>query len=155
MEAITKFALNSTLGTDEFQPLDKIFNGNWRFVTSSNLFATYLINKKPPENYIYDLGCSLKFNCEGVVRLSCESIIVPRQTIELYLYKNGVIEQTSTATNTNVVDKTEYFNFNVNIEKGAIYSLKAKTLANAGVTFDEVSIYGYPIYANELITRMD
>ena len=155
MEAITKFALNSTLGTDEFQPLDKIFNGNWRFVTSSNLFATYLINKKPPENYIYDLGCSLKFNCEGIVRLSCASIIGPRQRIELYLYKNGVIEQTSTATNTNVVDKTEYFNFNVNIEKGAIYSLKAKTLANAGVTFDEVSIHGYPIYANELITRMD
>ena len=81
MEAITKFALNSTLGTDEFQPLDKIFNGNWRFVTSSNLYATYLTNKKPPENYIYDLGCSFKFNCEGVVRLSCASIIAPRQTI--------------------------------------------------------------------------
>ncbi len=155
MESIAKFALNSTLGTDEFQPLDKIFNGNWRFVISSNLFATYLTNITNPQTYIYDLGCSLKFNCEGIVRLNCASIIVPRQTIELYLYKNDVIEQTSTATNTDAADKTEYFQFNVNIEKDATYSLKAKTTANAGVTFDEVSIYGYPIYANELITRTD
>ena len=33
-EAITKYALNSTLGTDEFQPLDKMIVGQKMFVAS-------------------------------------------------------------------------------------------------------------------------
>lgn len=38
-EAITKYAINSTLGTDEFQPLDKIIKGQRHFASSDVTIA--------------------------------------------------------------------------------------------------------------------
>lgn len=51
-EAITKYAVNSTLGTDEFQPLDQMIVGQKMFVASDTPIAVGKNIKKVTEDYV-------------------------------------------------------------------------------------------------------
>ena len=96
-----EYALNSTLGTDKFKPLneiirDEILNGSG-LVSSDNLYYPSIIKEyidiedKPSFNKTLDV--KLKFNVLGTVKLQVTCHIVQIESFNLTILKNNNIFQ--------------------------------------------------------------
>ena len=68
-EAITKYALNSTLGTDEFQPLDKMIVGQKMFVAGDTPIYADMRSLKNVTNY-YRTFLSFTPELDGTLKIS-------------------------------------------------------------------------------------
>ena len=86
-----KHALNSTLGTEEFQPLDKIILGSKGLVASDNLYVSLyssnLTTKLLDVGYTADV---LKMRWSGSIRLNISAIVFSVRTSYIDITVNGV-----------------------------------------------------------------
>ena len=92
-----KHALNSTLGTDNFKPLnelvrDEILRGNG-LIASENIYYPNLINEtityNTGVNYDKEYPFELKFNVNGSADLRVDSLLQGVKNGKLEIYKNG------------------------------------------------------------------
>lgn len=95
-EAITKYAINSTLGTEDFKPLDKIITDGKSLISSDNLYYQIFIGEK----YIsglddvktFKIPKKIKFNLNGTINLKYYLYnSSDRNHAVLELYKNNVL----------------------------------------------------------------
>ena len=96
-----EYALNSTLGTDKFKPLneiirDEILNGSG-LVSSDNLYYPSIIKEnidiEEDTSYNKTLDVKLKFNVLGTVKLQVTCHIVQIESFNLTILKNNNIFQ--------------------------------------------------------------
>ena len=96
-----EYALNSTLGTDKFKPLneiirDEILNGSG-LVSSDNLYYPSIIKEnidiEEDTSYNKTLDVKLKFNVLGTVKLQAICIISGIKPLTLTILKNNNIFQ--------------------------------------------------------------
>lgn len=87
-EAIAKYALNSTIGTDEFKPLDKIIAGQKALVVSDNIYATLW-----DKNTYLDNGDLVKFkmNVNGSAKLKYHDVKISGDELYLQVFRNSTI----------------------------------------------------------------
>lgn len=123
MEAITKFALNSTLFEDDFEPLDQIIKSKRSLVASDNYYIIHYSGKK------------YKMNCGGSLKLKAEYKATYGNDIKVTLYKNETqIKELRVGYN-----NTEEYAFS--FEKGDIIRLSRGTGSTDAGTFT-VSLCG-------------
>ena len=105
-----KYALNSTLGTSEFQSLDKIIKGQKSLIKSQNLYYSFPeltfenVTSGKENEVIKEL---IKFKCSGSCRIVA-SKITGVSYLGIYVYING----TQVATGSDVLSAE--VNFKVN-----------------------------------------
>lgn len=99
-EAIAKYALNSTLGTDEFAPLDQIVKGQKTIIASERPLAMLLVgNTKSYKGG--DIIATFVANTSGTAKLYAQSAYSNYKTASIYATINGVnFGKISLSTNT-------------------------------------------------------
>ena len=116
-EAITKYAINSTLGTEEFRPLDKIIIGQKALVGSDTTLKVLSNGVSLSDEQTITLGEIIpKMN--GVLRLKATANIDNYYSgaITIYINENAIL----TFSSQNV--ETKFADFNV--QKGETYTFK-------------------------------
>lgn len=120
-EAITKYAVNSTLGTEKFQPLDKIVVGEKRFIVNETPIALLAENKKITNRERNDDDFQdfalFKPQIDGLVRIK---IKLSTSSMNSHNVKVNVLKgatSTKTISNSGEVE----FEFDLNVSAGASY----------------------------------
>jgi hypothetical protein len=87
-EAIAKYALNSTIGTSDFKPLDQIIEGQKSLVVSDNIYATLW-----DKNTYLDDGDLVKFkmNVNGSAKLKYYNVAISGDELYLQVFRNSTI----------------------------------------------------------------
>ena len=155
-----KYALNSTLGTDKFKPLneiirDEILNGSG-LVSSDNLYYPSIIKEnidiESNTSYNKTLDVKLKFNVLGTVKLqgTCSNHYIENLNLTI-LKNNNIFKSLSMATSaTSTIDvtlefsKDDVFTFAVS-GKGIEY---ASTTITASIYADVIDYSGITITNN-------
>ena len=140
-EAIIKYAVNSTLGTDEFKPLDIIIKGQRVFAPSHNTIIP-VISFSSPQDLINTGGDvdevlgSFTSNTTGSVRLFTDLYTQNNYEASILIYKNGVQYTTLSTRQSSANDIFVDFA----VTKGATYNIKAIAKYDAHPQVSYISI---------------
>lgn len=88
-EAIAKYALNSTIGTDDFEPLDKIIKGQKTIIASNTPFMPLVANADQVGYEAGSIIVTFKVNTKGTARLLAKNVETTRDTGYIEVLKNG------------------------------------------------------------------
>ena len=151
-------AINSTLGTDEFQPLDKLIKDGTKLVASYDYVLTSL-------NYNSGAGTSeeVSFSCDGTIYFSASANLTPPTAISTaYVLvtvqkknESGVWEDVNKAqVDFSGSTSTSYRTARaiVNIERNSEYRMRIGT-SNGKVDASSLRIEGLPVSAYLEITK--
>ena len=102
-EAITKYAINSTLGTEDFKPLDEIITGGKSLITSDNLYYQIYVGDLfvmgNDDIKQIQIPKKIKFNYNGAINLKYYLFnSTDWQYAILEIYKNNQLYQSLTGT---------------------------------------------------------
>ena len=145
-----KHAINSTVGTDDFKPLDKIFEGNWRLASSD------VVYKSEPVSYTYGYGKYainniFKAKASGRVKFRISGVETEKTTFTFNVYRNGSETPVASAANTtSTLSKT--FIIDCNVNKGDIFTfdIKRPSTANDITSMGDIAVLCTPVYAPDL-----
>lgn len=134
-----KKAINSTLGTEEFKPLDKLILGEKRFVANSDIVLHSFISERVALDFTSDKFVSklngtllLKINGSGGGSTSCY----------YHIYENGVEIYKSGFTDLNNSLKTHYLNvvagnkYHIKVTENYSGTIYLTTLQLCGMVMD-------------------
>lgn len=125
-EAITKYAINSTLGTSDFKPLDVQIAEQVRLIPSDEIYQSFeqFTAPIPPETYDNEfvLPYKLKMTRKGTVRF--------KGTINIAMYRNTY--GTFSILKNNVAIKTTNF---TNKDKVYLFDFSIDSICNIGDVF--------------------
>ena len=115
-EAVTKYAINSTLGTDDFLPLDQIIVNQVKIAPSDNVkFIIREYSVMSRETYRTYKSPTYKMNMYGVVRISASGEWASDEVLRLWVYKNNEkITNLFGGWGSNSTVKTDYTDVSVN-----------------------------------------
>ena len=137
-EAITKYAVNSTLGTDKFQPLDQMIVGQKMFVASGTPIAIKSICRVTSPTpvtiakFIPQLDGTIQFSCT----LEADAYSSPRAYLSIQEDGTKIFSSVSTGSITNVETI-------LNIQKNKTYSFLLYTDSTATMaTLDNFKLSG-------------
>ncbi len=147
-----KHAVNSTVGTDDFEPLDKIFKGNWRFIVSENIYLTEDAFYTQDDD-TFNISTSFKALINGTVRVSMSAATSSGRIFSFHVLKNGEIAASVKKTGTG--EALTYIS-EVTFAPGDVLSFKFERESSGGsiISTPKLTIYGIPVYAPELFERM-
>lgn len=150
--AVTKYALNSTVGTADFQPLDIIFKGNWHLVSSDNVYfaekAEYTQN-----NNTYTLTNALKMLASGTARFTLWASTATSSTHTFEVYKNGTLAGSQTRTVTSTAETA--YSVDVTFSEGDVITFRiTRNSGNATFSLGSITMLAQPIYAPSLIEKI-
>ena len=119
-EAITKYAVNSTLGTDDFMPLDQIIVNQVKIAPSDNvklIIREYSSTNR--EDYRTYKSPTYKMNMDGVIRIIATGLWGFDQLLSLHVYKNNekngaLLGGWGSSTSTNREPIIDYIDISVN-----------------------------------------
>lgn len=148
--AEVKHALNSTVGTGDFESLDEIFKGNWRFVSSDILYKT------APASYTssggtYTIGNTFTAKANGVVTFRLSGVETTSTNFTFYVYRNGSTTPAASGTNTTSSASRSY-TADCEVNKGDVFTFDIKRSSSSGTisSMGNISILCTPIYAPDL-----
>lgn len=130
-EAIAKYALNSTIGTDEFEPLDKIIKGQKSIIASERPLAMLLVESaKSYKNG--DIIATFTANTNGTAKLYAERAYSNYKTASICATINGInYGRISLSTNT----YEDVFGDPFSVKKGDIVNI---TISKDGLDYVKV-----------------
>ena len=141
-EAITKYAVNSTLGTDKFQPLDQMIVGQKMFVASD----TPIFAGKDVFTNVNDYTTFLSFTPEldGTLKISLFLDSSGDSSPKGYfrILENGITVFIITDKDSNNVETM------INISAKKTYKFECKASASCAVIINEFKICGSIVDSN-------
>lgn len=149
-----KHAINSTLGTSEFQPLDKIIKSQRTYAASSDILVPLVRDKGfYPSDYgkYYKIsGAQLTTFVNGSLRISAQARLQvgghDSGGFYFKITKNGQDYDESyrgaSGTNGIAYDKTITVDRDIVIETGAVYEFYIQRTVDARVTFNNLDVCG-------------
>lgn len=130
-----KHALNSTLGTENFKPLDKIIEGQKRFVASDDKLVAASGHFGTESNFLSFLKFTPKL--DGTLKLqytaesSNGSLTVP---LSVRIYKDGILYDTwSSGIAPNSSSTVDY---TLNVQKSSVYEIMGGTSYNVTIPYE-------------------
>lgn len=85
-----KHAINSTIGTSEFKPLDEIIKGQKSLVVSDNIYCTLLSTSKSADSTNTEVElCSFQMNGDGSFKFKCYASY-SQYSGSVIVYRNNV-----------------------------------------------------------------
>lgn len=143
-----KLALNGTVGTPEFQPLDKLFNGNWKLLANDST-----VYKTAPANATYAGG---KFEFSNKFTLKTDGTATVKLTAAAEIGKNGTLSVLKNgekfASETRLHNSENHYTYLVNTEfkSGDILTFEFSLSSGKNVTFGDISLLCMPFYSPNL-----
>lgn len=150
-----KHAVNSTIGTDEFKSLDKIFEGNWRLIASDNAYISITPGYTSNSSYnTYTISNSFKTNVNGTAKFTADAIFYDDATYSFNLIINGV--KVASHERSGTEDAKLTFSVEHYISVGDVITFTFTKTSGSGrlSEISRLAILGYPIYAPELIESL-
>lgn len=146
-----KHALNSTVGTDNFESLDKIFKGHWRLTPSEYAYLTTPIVLTESGTRNYDVDKKIKLNANGRIVFGIGIRVglsgTQSRTVTAEIYEDGTLINSTERTYSTSGEYTILAE--LNIKKNSTYSFKMSSTANlSGRT---LLVNAQPVYAEELV----
>lgn len=144
-----KKAVNSTICTEDFQPLDEIFKGSWRFVACDDVTyksdtVTYSRNGSA-----FTLGNSYTAAADGTLTVKLLATTNSGITCTFGAYVNGALFSSDERSVTSTAEYT--FSNNVTFKKGDVLTFKFTRSSGTSATFGNLYFLGFPVYAPELL----
>lgn len=148
-----KHAINSSLGTDDFKPLNELINGTKGLVASDNLYMNLVTsNISVSSRDTYTIPINVNINWNGSFRLSGVFYTNTNYRGKLEVYKNNVLVDTITAT----ADSTTKISADFMCNKGDIFTLTINNtnisvmtnLRNLAIYADLVDTSGITLISN-------
>lgn len=133
-----KYALNSTLGTDKFQPLDKLLYNGKSLVASENLYMILFESEEYEENTNIILPKKIKTKSSGSFRVNTKIAgPYPGRRTYFRIYINGILLKEEYQTGSDYEEVTydviylagDEISFGVEVEKtyaSEVYTYKGK-----------------------------
>ena len=148
-----KHALNSTVGTDNFESLDKIFKGHWRLTPSEYAYLTTPIVLTESGTRNYDVDKKIKFNANGRIvfgiRIYVSFTGIYNKTVTAEIYEDGTLINSTERT---CSDPGEYtLPLELDIKKNNTYSFKTKISGAGSLTGRTLLVNAQPVYTEELV----
>ena len=145
----TKYAINSTLGTDDFKPLNKIIEGNWNLIASDNVYASEKAMYSGSSG-VYTLSNSFKVRSSGTVRFAVNATFSANTEYTFNVKRNGqiVASYSRTGTGNEVLMPAE-----ASVNRGDVFTFELRRSSGSGTVtnINNVEIRAYPIYAPILV----
>ena len=135
-EAITQYAINSTLGTDEFKPLDQIVKGQKTIIASERPLAMLLVgdSKSYKDG---DIIATFVSNTNGTAKLYAERAYSNYKTATIYATINDVnYGKISLSTNT----YEDVFGKPFSIKKGDVVNITISKDGNDYVKVNNLTL---------------
>lgn len=148
-----KHALNSTVGTDNFESLDKIFKGHWRLTPSEYAYLTTPIVLTESGTRKYDVDKKIKFNANGRIvfgigiRVSFSGN--QNRTVTAEIYEDGTLIDSAERTYSKAGEYTIVTE--LDIKKNSTYSFKTKIDVAANLSGRTLLVNAQPVYTEELV----
>lgn len=155
-----KHALNSTLGTDEFKPLNEIVAGNWNLAVSDSLYmakTSEISFNETKKTFTYNT--KLIFLADGIIKLSAPlqaTSSAYQQPYVFNIYEDGILVN-SVENYVPVQSTKSSVSLTFNIKKQRVYSFTLERgISNPqSVTpTGELKIYCEPRYAPMLVETL-
>jgi hypothetical protein len=148
-----KHALNSTVGTDNFESLDKIFKGHWRLTPSEYAYLTTPIVLTEAGTRNYDVDKKIKFNAKGRIVFGIGiRVNFPgnqNRTVTAEIYEDGTLINSTERTYSNAGEYTLLLELDV--KKNSTYSFKIKISSAANLSGRTLLVNAQPVYTEELV----
>ena len=123
-----KRALNRSLGTKEFKPLDELIKGQKTLIASDNLYSyigTPGASWSASQANTTQLPMTLKMNTSGSARIYFEGSSLNSTYLGyLYIYKNGVREYSYLISVAPAVNEFYPLTYDTSFTKGDVYSFE-------------------------------
>lgn len=147
--AETKAAINSTVGTPDFEPLDKIIKGTWRLVASDSFVYASETARVSGSGGTYTLANSFKANAFGSASFAVTASLEQNTTYKLNILKNGTVA----ATNSRAGTGTQLVFLNtVSFAPGDLITFTfTRVSGSAPISVSQIDVRAYPMYAPILI----
>lgn len=131
-----KYALNSSIGTSDFKPLNEIIDGTKKLVASDNLYCV-VIDQPQTKTFVaaaahFDIDKKVKILWNGSIKITADFSFSGYEGTgtkyrDFYIFKNGteIIDQSYnsqgkyTYTNTFSVKKGDEFTFKIGYTRGS------------------------------------
>lgn len=139
-EAITKYAINSTLGTDDFKPLDQIIKGEKLFMASDYPIVVLVTNDTKAVGTEYITIGKFKPHVNGTIRLklNIESLYGTGDDLFIQILKDNTVIHSSTYKIKNALSD---LSLDINVVANSSYTFQIKrTYSSALVTLKNASI---------------
>lgn len=137
-----KYALNSTLGTSDFESLDKIIKGQKSLVASDNLYCVVSTEYIYTAKGVNKEKTLFKLKADGSFKFSFSAYIDTSYDASIYLVKNGI--QTTSSPLVKVDDTSgyaTYFSGIVSANKNDIIGIMLQPRSGNRLFINEISIY--------------
>lgn len=145
--------INSTVGTEDFKPLDEIFKGSWHLVSSDNVYfaekAEYTKN-----NNTYTLTNALKMLASGTARFTLWASTATSSKHTFEVYKNGTLVGNQTRTVTSTTEAA--YSVDATFSEGDVITFKITRDSGNTTPFSlgSITMLAQPIYAPSLIEKI-
>ena len=152
--AEVKHAINSTVGTSEFKPLDKIIMDNWNLIESSDVY----ISETPTyssSSGVYTLNNSFKMKANGSAKIRLVASYSVNSTYTFEAYKNGTPYASETLAGGGTTNKN--FILSISFKKDDVLTFKffkATTGSTNISSMSEIAVLCTPVYAPMLVESL-
>lgn len=148
-----KHALNSTVGTDNFESLDKIFKGHWRLTPSEYAYLTTPIVLTESGTRKYDVDKKIKLNANGRIVFGIGMQVsftgTQNRTVTAEIYEDGTLINSTERTYSNSGEYTIVTE--LDIKKNSTYSFKTKISGAGNLSGRTLLVNAQPVYTEELV----
>ena len=130
-----KHAINSSLGTNDFKPLDKIIRDSYYVYASDDLLKTLYKKTYPESTYKVDLTDIGTINVSGVVRITVQANGLRINTNDcVYIGKNGNVQPIR------IPNDADNASIDIEVSKGDVIQFKINGSASFGVYVNSIQI---------------
>ena len=145
-----KNAVNSTVGTNNFKPLNEIIRGNWNLIESDKVYISE-VPEYTSSSGTYNISNSFRFKAPGTAEIRLIASYAANTTYDFEIYKNGAIYKTisesgnDAASNTTIRDTISF------VENDLITFRLVRKKGSDSPSMSEIAVLCEAVYAPILV----
>lgn len=146
-----KNAVNSTVGTNNFKPLNEIIRGNWNLIESDKVYISE-VPEYTSSSETYNISNSFRFKAPGTAQIRLRASYESTTTYDFEIYKNGAIYKTITKSGNDVASKIVILNTMISfVENDLITFRLVKKKGIDTPSMSEIAVLCEAVYAPILV----
>lgn len=145
-----KNAVNSTVGTNNFKPLNEIIRGNWNLIESDKVYISE-VPEYTSSSGTYNISNSFRFKAPGTAGIRLRASYVANTTYNFEIYKNGAIYKTITESGNDVASNIAIRDTISFVENDLITFRLVRKKGSDSPSMSEIAVLCEAVYAPILV----
>lgn len=145
-----KNAVNSTVGTNNFKPLNEIIRGNWNLIESDKVYISE-VPEYTSSSGTYNISNSFRFKAPGTAEIRLKASYVANTTYDFEIYKNGAIYKTITESGNDVASNIAIRDTISFVENDLITFRLVRKKGSDSPSMSEIAVLCEAVYAPILV----